>query len=1065
MAQPTIQTSFASGEWAPRLRSRVDIQKYRTGTALMRNFFVDWSGGGASTRQGTRFIQQARSNGARLIPFQPSANISYVLEFGAGYLRFYSNGAPIFEATTAISGATNANPGVITDTAHGYSNGDWIFIAGVGGMVQLNNQYYIVQNVTANTFTLTDLNGNAINTTTFGAYTSGGTAQRIYTIGSPYAVADLFFNPITGNPGLKYTQDVTSMILTHPNYPPQILTINAPTNWTLTAITFGTTIGTPTGLTSSTTLVAAASNWNYAYEVTAVDINGQESTPTAPTLLTGFKSLSDTSAPGTNLVSWTAVSGAQSYNVYKATPTFNTAIPTGTIYGFIGNTTGTSFTDPTPSIAPDFAQTPPIGENPFIPGSPVIGYTVTTPGTYTTVPGVTDAAPPAGGVQATAQASLGVTVATINSHGTSNHDMFFANGSPNPTGSLLSFANGVLLTITSSTFQGNIGGPFGDVWSVNSVSVQTAGSITSGSTPSNPIAPAGCNAVGFNHFSLSPPLNFNFTWGVTQVVPIQQGAGYLSPPSVTFSAGAAAATSILGPANAGNPGVSTFFQERLVFGAQAKNVQNFNMSQPGSFFNFNTSFPLQADDAISGQIIADDLNAIRSFTNVPTGLITMTNKSAWLLNGGGLFASQSPVTPTSIVASQQAFNGANDLRPLKINQDILYNTYKGNYVRDLTYNVYANIFTGQDITTLSNHLFTGFYLVDWCWAEEPYKIAWGVRNDGVMLSLSYVKEQELIGWAHHDTDGAFLSICSVAEQFSGDTVDAVYCIVRRLVGGIYVQYIERFADRFFFYGKEDAWNVDCGLQTAPSSSPTTLLTFSGDASAIGNTVTLTDPLGSFSSGQVVRVGGGVYNVTGSGTSASATVANVPENIDLYTGVPNPVQGYSIWTKVTSVSGLTQLNGKQVVGVADGVVVGPFTVSAGAVTGLPSSSKITLGLPFTPQLQTLALDLGEPTVQSKRKKLPALTMRVSETLGLQVGTSFSNLVTFKDFQLNAIPTQSNGVALVTDLVAGDGRQILDQVWQEPGQLCVQQNLPYPATILGIMPEVVVGDSPEPGGRRG
>ena len=64
---------------------------------------------------------------------------------------------------------------------------------------------------------------------------------------------------------------------------------------------------------------------------------------------------------------------------------------------------------------------------------------------------------------------------------------------------------------------------------------------------------------------------------------------------------------------------------------------------------------------------------------------------------------------------------------------------------------------------------------------------------------------------------------------------------------------------------------------------------------------------------------------------------------------------------------------------------------------------------------------------------------------------------KDFQLGAIPTVSNGPALVTDLYSGDGRTILDQVWQEVGQLCVQQNLPYPATILGVMPEVVVGDT--------
>src|SRR6516162_7719136 len=170
MAQPAIQTSFASGEWAPKLRSRVDIAKYKTGAALMRNFFVDWSGGGASTRQGTRYIANTAIGGARLVPFQPSASLSYVLEFGQNYIRFYNNGAQIM---------------------------------------------------------------------------SGGLP---YQIGSPYNASDLFPNSVTGNPGLKWCQDVTSMILTHPNYPPQILTVIAPTNWTLTAINFGVTIASPTSV-------------------------------------------------------------------------------------------------------------------------------------------------------------------------------------------------------------------------------------------------------------------------------------------------------------------------------------------------------------------------------------------------------------------------------------------------------------------------------------------------------------------------------------------------------------------------------------------------------------------------------------------------------------------------------------------------------------------------------------------------------------------------------------------------------------------------------------------------
>jgi hypothetical protein len=330
-----------------------------------------------------------------------------------------------------------------------------------------------------------------------------------------------------------------------------------------------------------------------------------------------------------------------------------------------------------------------------------------------------------------------------------------------------------------------------------------------------------------------------------------------------------------------------------------------------------------------------------------------------------------------------------------------------------------------------------------------------------------VKEQELIGWAHHDTNGQFQSTCSVIETVQGgNVVDAVYFIVQRFVNGLYVPYLERMADRYFFYGYEDSWSIDCALQTTANTSPTSALTFVGDASAVGNALTLTDTIGApFTSTMatnnwIVRANGGIYKITvfTSSSVVTATVVRSPPVINPYTNTPYPaIGGYSIWTPVSTVSGLTQLIGQTVYGVADGAAIGPFTVSAsGSVTLGLTATKVTLGLSFLPQLQTLPLDLGEPTVQGKRKKIVGLTLRVADTLGLSVGKTFSTLVAMKDFTLGNVPTTSTGVAMVSGLVNGDGRTILDQEWDTAGNYCVQQNLPYPAAILGVMPETIVGD---------
>lgn len=76
-------------------------------------------------------------------------------------------------ATKAITGATAANPVVVTATSHGYANGDIVKIANVVGMVQLNDRAFIVASVSTNTFELKGING--LNYT---AYGSGGDSYK-----------------------------------------------------------------------------------------------------------------------------------------------------------------------------------------------------------------------------------------------------------------------------------------------------------------------------------------------------------------------------------------------------------------------------------------------------------------------------------------------------------------------------------------------------------------------------------------------------------------------------------------------------------------------------------------------------------------------------------------------------------------------------------------------------------------------------------------------------------------------------------------------------------------------
>lgn len=218
-------TNVVGGELAPLIYGRIELDIFKKGLAKCENFIVQPQGG-ARFRPGTIYVNHTRLNKkAVLIPFQFSSIQAYLIEATDQHFRFYKDGAIILETAKTITAITQASPGVITSTSHGFSNGDEVYINSIAGMTRLNNRFFLVANSTTNTFTLTDVNANAINTTALSAYISGGTASRIYEISTPYLEADL--------ERIQYTQNADTMYIVNQGYEPRKLTRSAHTNWTL----------------------------------------------------------------------------------------------------------------------------------------------------------------------------------------------------------------------------------------------------------------------------------------------------------------------------------------------------------------------------------------------------------------------------------------------------------------------------------------------------------------------------------------------------------------------------------------------------------------------------------------------------------------------------------------------------------------------------------------------------------------------------------------------------------------------------------------------------------------
>jgi hypothetical protein len=119
---------------------------------------------------------------------------------------------------------------VVTATGHGYSNGDEVVISGVVGMTEVNGKRFLVANKATNTFELTDKDGTNINSSSFTTYTSGGVANKVFEITTPYTTAQLF--------DLKFAQSADVMYITHPSHEVEKLSRTAHTSWTLTDVDF-----------------------------------------------------------------------------------------------------------------------------------------------------------------------------------------------------------------------------------------------------------------------------------------------------------------------------------------------------------------------------------------------------------------------------------------------------------------------------------------------------------------------------------------------------------------------------------------------------------------------------------------------------------------------------------------------------------------------------------------------------------------------------------------------------------------------------------------------------------
>lgn len=503
---------------------------------------------------------------------------------------------------------------------------------------------------------------------------------------------------------------------------------------------------------------------------------------------------------------------------------------------------------------------------------------------------------------------------------------------------------------------------------------------------------------------------------------------------------------------AGNyPGAVAYYQQRMVYAGSNNKPQTLWFSRPGVFTNFGSSFPIKDDDSIIWTMASNEVNRINHLVPLRS-LMTFTDGAEWTIQGGA-----AGFTPKTINGEPQTYNGIGDLRPLVINNTVIYSQERGREVTAFGYSLQSDGFSGTDISVLSPHFLEDFGLVDWDFQQIPYSIVWGVREDGALLGLTYMPEQSVTGWHLHTTDGLYKSVCSVPEGRE----DSLYFCVERVINGVTKHYVERAASRTpARFGTEvvvaKSFFVDCGLMYDGTNYGPETMTLSGGVDwQYPETLTLVSSNGSrFSAGDVgdeiqyidLAVGQ-PFRMTILAYTSGSTVTVRPIGV-----VPEAIRGPSFtrWAFARdNFSGLDHLEGKKVAVLADGNVVGQQTVSGGGIT-IPTPAAIAvIGLPYASEAETLEVTIpNQETMLDKRKIISKVTIVMDESRGGLIGRNASDLYE---------PKQRTDSDNYGSMAAITGKQTvtITDTWQGNGRIVIQQNDPLPMSILAVIPQADFG----------
>lgn len=1065
--------SFAGGEISPEMFGRIDDAKYQSGLQKAKNVIVK-PYGPVTMRPGFKYVNSLKSssNKSRLIPFKYSLTQSLIIELGNNYIRFHANGATLSSAAApALQRYTGLNfsngSTVITVGAHAFQVNDAVqFDSTVAGFV--SGQTYYVLSVASTTITLK----SEIESTTAIQATATVTGSSAY-IGKTYSVGDIVaysgfkyacnvsvnVASGTGLPSgaassntnwyycgdyieiqspyssaevfdITYVQSNDVVTLCHPNHAPRELRRYSDYRYALVASQFASPIAAPATvqiqaergqkfkITAATKAAVCQVTVSSTFQnQLAIGESFYIDEVVGMTQLNGkfYTALAFPSANSVTIRNFDGQEGVNStsYSTYSSGGIMQIASPINDVTSKYKVTSFTSdLVESDPSA--DVSATNNLninGSYNMLSWFPVTGaarYNIYKEqnGLYGYI-GQVDAKP----------SKASTTVASWLNVVPYQHQALL------PIAMLDDFSDGDAVKFAGAVPTGITAGTIYYVVNVIDHVVFTGLELaaTPGGTPItfSTYPTPGNTATMTRHFAF---VDDNIAPDMGQ-----------SPPSRDNGLFAAAN---------GYPRSVTYFEQRKCFAGTITDPQTVWMTKSGTESDMSYSVPIKDNDRIKFKLSARDANVVRHLVPLES-MLMLTNSTEWKVTS----INSDAITPTSISVRPQSYIGSNNVQPWVVNTSILFCASRGGHLRELGYDPQVQSYRTGDLSIRAAHLFDDYELLDMCVSKAPIPIVWAVSSSGKLLGFTYVPEEQVGAWHQHETQGVFESCASIPE---GDE-DVLYVIVKRVVNGAEKRFIE-VMDSMVEKPINDATFLDSSLKADGTHTGSTSIQITSGSSqwTAGTPLTLTASAPTFIVGPQ-DVGDQVWMPANNGAIVKFTITNVTSTT-VATAVCSQAVPYEMrdgtrpnwaWAR-NSFSGLSHLNGASVSVLADGVFLGNFTVALNGVTLNKPSVNVCIGLPYTAEVKTLPASIQvDGYGQGRTKNIGRSWLRLRNSYGLKVGPTSDKL---KPLSANVGYAESQQEQFEV---------LLDPMWQNDGVVLIQQDEPFPFTVIGLTFETSVG----------